>query len=108
MHLFGRAVRVSLAAGLAASLLITPAVAEPASGPPAANTAAVSHIRIDNFGQISPIYFRGAQPEGRDYVDLAAAGIKTVIDLQEDGPAAEQGLVEHAGMQFHRIPMTTR
>src|SRR5262245_7993261 len=108
MHLFGRAVRVSLAAGLAASLLISPAVAGPASGPPAANAAAISHIRIDNFGQVNPVYFRGAQPEGRDYADLAAAGIKTVIDLQADGSAGEKALVERAGMGFHRIPMTTR
>jgi tyrosine-protein phosphatase SIW14 len=108
MHLFGRAVRFFLAAGLAAGLLIGPAVAGPASGPPAANAAAISHVRIDNFGQVNPVYFRGAQPEGRDYADLAAAGIRTVIDLQADGPAVERALVEGAGMGFHRIPMTTR
>ena len=51
-----------------------------------------------------PTYSRGAQPEGRDYADLAALGIKTVIDLQADGEAGEQQLVESAGMRFHRIP----
>jgi tyrosine-protein phosphatase SIW14 len=64
-------------------------------------------ITIGNFGEVAPTYFRGEQPEGSDYATLAAFGIKTVIDLQADGQANEKGLVEKAGMAFHRIPMTT-
>lgn len=66
-----------------------------------------TRISIDNFGQVNANYFRGAQPVGRDYADLAALGVKTVIDLQRDGSPAEEGLVKAAGMRFHRIPMTT-
>ena len=65
-------------------------------------------INIDNFGQVNANYFRGAQPDGRDYKDLAALGVKTVIDLQRDFDPAEQKLVEAAGMKFHRIGMSTR
>jgi protein tyrosine/serine phosphatase len=55
------------------------------------------------------MYYRGEQPEGRDYADLAAIGIKTVIDLQADGENVNEAqLVKGAGMKFHRIPMTTR
>jgi protein tyrosine/serine phosphatase len=57
---------------------------------------------------VTPGYYRGAQPEGRDYADLAAAGIKTVIDLQEDFDSSEATRVKAAGMAFHRIPMNTR
>jgi tyrosine-protein phosphatase SIW14 len=64
-------------------------------------------ITIGNFGEVAPTYFRGEQPEGSDYATLAAFGIKTVIDLQADGQANEKGMVEKAGMAFHRIPMTT-
>ena len=64
-------------------------------------------IRIDNFGQVDATYYRGAQPEARDYPALATLGIKTVIDLTDDGRADEQGLVERAGMKFVRIPLTT-
>jgi protein tyrosine/serine phosphatase len=53
-------------------------------------------------------YYRGAQPVGRDYADLAALGVTTVIDLQRDGDPNEKSLVEKAGMTFFRIPMTTR
>jgi len=42
------------------------------------------------------------------YWRLAALGVKTVIDLQQDGPAIERQFVESAGMRFFRIPMTTR
>ena len=65
-------------------------------------------INIDNFGQVNANYFRGAQPDGRDYKDLAALGVKMVIDLQRDFDPAEQKLVEAAGMKFHRIGMSTR
>lgn len=72
-----------------------------------AHAAAVSAIRIDNFGAINDNYYRGAQPKGDDYRDLAAIGVKTVIDLTKDGRDDEQGFVEAAGMKFHRIPLTT-
>ena len=72
-----------------------------------ADEAAVSAIRIDNFGQINDHYYRGAQPHADDYADLAALGVKTVIDLTKDGRADEQGFVEGHGMRFVRIPLTT-
>jgi protein tyrosine/serine phosphatase len=74
---------------------------------PAAATINVSRVRIDNFGRISDTYFRGAQPRGRDYADLAAIGVKTVIDLTKDGDRTEPAAVQRAGMRFFRIPMTT-
>lgn len=72
------------------------------------SSVALSNIRIDNFGRVNANYYRGEQPEGRDYADLAALGIRTVIDLQADGVNYdERRLVEAAGMKFYRIPMTT-
>ena len=67
----------------------------------------LSRIHIDNFGRISDIYYRGAQPDGRGFADLAKLGIKTVIDLTADGRTDEQAIVEHDGMKFYRIPLTT-
>jgi protein tyrosine/serine phosphatase len=67
----------------------------------------LANIRIDNFGRINDNYYRGAQPDARDYAALAGVGIKTVIDLTRDGRKDERGFVERAGMKFYRIPMTT-
>jgi len=74
---------------------------------PAAAAQNLSNIRIDNFGRVNANYYRGAQPEAQDYPNLAALGVKTVIDLTQDGDPAESSLVQHAGMKFYRIPMTT-
>ena len=84
-----------------ALLLAASASAEPKSSPTTAK------IQIKNFGRTNDNYFRGAQPESRDYPALAALGIKTVIDLTSNGRDDERGLVERAGMKFHRIPLTT-
>ena len=43
-----------------------------------------SAVKIKNFGQMDERFYRGAQPKEKDYKDLAALGIKTVIDLTED------------------------
>ena len=74
-----------------------------------ASASALANIRIDNFGQVSDSYFRGAQPVGDDYASLAAIGVKTVIDLtDEDASADEPRLVTGLGMKSLRIPMSTR
>ena len=76
--------------------------------PVAAQPAGTARPAIDNFGTVSANYYRGAQPTGHAYADLAAFGVKTVIDLQEYGDVSEPALVEKAGMKYVRIPMNTR
>src|SRR5690349_5167107 len=69
---------------------------------------ALSSIHISNFGRINDGYYRGAQPHGRDYRDLSALGVKTVINLtNSDSQANERAMVEQAGMNYVQIPMTT-
>jgi protein tyrosine/serine phosphatase len=63
-------------------------------------------IRIKNFGKINNNFYRGSQPTRRDISDLAALGIKAVIDLQQDGEADEEQTVEAAGMKFYRIGLS--
>ena len=74
----------------------------------AAQKSAAPKTSIKNFGCVSEKFYRGAQPEGSDYQDLAAIGIKMVIDLQREGDADEQHLVETAGMKLVRIPMSDK
>jgi protein tyrosine/serine phosphatase len=64
-------------------------------------------IHIDNFGQISDTYYRGAQPNARGFAELAALGVRTVIDLTGEDHGNEKLMVEQAGMTFYRIPLTT-
>ena len=65
-----------------------------------------SKTNISNFGCINETFYRGAQPKSKDFADLAAMGVKTIIDLQEDGEPGEQRTVVAAGMKFFRIGMS--
>ena len=93
---------------LLALVLASPAAARPRDTGSNGNVVHTSSIRIDNFGRVNPNYYRGAQPNGRDYTDLAALGVKTVINLtSDDAQTNEKSLTEHAGMRYVQIPMTT-
>jgi len=92
--------RTLSAAAIAALALASLTVAQ------AAHRNGSQKTRISNFGCINETFYRGAQPKGRDYDDLAAMGVKTVIDLQEDGERNEQQMVEGAGMKFYRIGLS--
>ena len=86
--------------GYAAALLVSIALAAPA--------AAGSAIKIDNFGRVDATLYRGAQPQGQDYDDLKALGVKTVINLtSDDADPNERAMTERAGMTYVQIPMTT-
>ena len=69
---------------------------------------ALSKIRIKNFGVVNENFYRGAQPKSRDFPDLAAIGVKAVIDLQEEGESSEQQQVESAGMKFYRVGLSDK
>ena len=73
-----------------------------------AAASAASNVRIDNFGRVNANYYRGAQPEGQDYNDLAALGVKTIINLtSDDAQPNERQMASQAGMNYVQIPMTT-
>lgn len=74
----------------------------------AAQDDASSKIRIKNFGCINEKFYRGSQPRNSDYKDLAALGVKTIIDLQQDGERDEQEMVEAAGMKFYRVGLSDK
>ena len=60
---------------------------------------------IKNFGQMDERFFRGAQPKEDEFKELAALGIRTVIDLRADPVGYEKGIVESLGMKYINIPM---
>jgi len=108
MKLSGAFARSSAAALIALSS-VSLSAAGSGNEPVKAAVVQQAPVRIDNFGRISATYYRGAQPEAGDYADLAALGVKTVINLTSDDALAEEpGLVAKAGMKYVAIPMTTR
>src|SRR5882672_10530023 len=67
---------------------------------------AFSNINIKNFGKMDERFYRGAQPKEKDYKDLKALGINTVIDLQDNPTSYEKRAVEAIGMRYINIPMS--
>jgi protein tyrosine/serine phosphatase len=58
---------------------------------------------------VDSTYYRGGQPQGRDYADLAALGIKTIVNLtSDDATPDEKAMAQKAGLSYVQIPMTTR
>ena len=100
-------------AGFASAILIALSLTSPAAiragnGRAGAAVDNSSGIHIGNFGRVNRNSYRGGQPEGHAYADLAALGVKTVIDLTSyDADPTERVLTEQAGMRYVQIPMTT-
>jgi len=67
---------------------------------------AFPNISIKNFGQMNDRFYRGAQPDEKDYKSLSALGIKTIIDLRDDPTSYEKRDAEAAGMRYVNIPMS--
>ena len=106
VHLWRR--QTSAAALLVALSLASPVATRADGVRPGAGIADLSAIRIDNFGRVDPVLYRGAQPEGRDYQDLKQLGVKSIVNLtSDDSDASEKTMTESAGMTYVQIPMTT-
>lgn len=88
---------------LLVSILPSAMLREPqteSGGPPA--------IHITNFGQINQNYYRGGQPTAAGFLELKQLGVKTVVDLREDGIREEPERVRKLGMQYFSIPLSSR
>ena len=98
-----------LSRALVPGLLLTAAIsAGPAAAAGSSTAVAVPAVHIDNFGQINAHYYRGGQPEARDYADLAALGVRTIVNLtSDDAQAEEPARAKQNGLQYFQIPMTT-
>ena len=93
------------AAALAFVFTLSMAAAASAQTAEPAKTPA---IRIKNFGQMDDRFYRGAQPNADDLKDLAALGIKTIIDLRDDPQAYEKRVAESLGLTYVNIPMSDK
>jgi len=93
--------RLVLTVALACSLVpVTNAV--PDHKRPASDGVTVD---INNFGKINDHLYRGSQPNTRTYKQLAALGVKTILDLREDAKDSAQGKAESAGLRYINLPL---
>src|SRR5262245_30091401 len=62
-------------------------------------------VDIENFGKVNDHFYRGAEPEDHNYEQLAAFGIKTIVDLRDDAKEDARSATERAGMRYINLPM---
>jgi protein tyrosine/serine phosphatase len=65
-------------------------------------------VEVENFGKVTDFYYRGAQPKGAEYNQLAAIGVKTIIDLRDDPKDFAKTLAEQAGLRYINLPMSDK
>jgi len=65
-------------------------------------------VTVKNFGRVNDHLFRGGQPEEDEYKQLAAKGIKTVVDLRNDALGNARSWAENAGMKYINLRMDAR
>src|ERR1700719_3886229 len=99
----------TIAIGIVAAVLGSATRAQEAAKP--ASTSAAEHVfaqkvllpGVPNFGQVTPLLFRGAQPSNDGFGALAKMGVGIVVDLRGDSDA-ERERVTKLGMQYIAIP----
>ena len=81
-------------------VLASPVAARISDSRSSVDVVQTSTVRIDNFGLVNPNYYRGAQPKGQDYADLAALGVKTLINLTSDDAQTNEKTTTNAPRNF--------
>lgn len=62
---------------------------------------------VQNFGQVTPNLYRGAQPTTKGFESLAKMGVNIVVDLRDGSEGKfEEQVVTQSGMKFVAIPWT--
>lgn len=101
--LFHRAFHRAWSAALAAALI--GATTLTASALPEHKQTGGYAVDIENFGKVNDHFYRGSQPRGRNYEQLAALGVKTIVDLREDAELEARANAERAGLHYINLPL---
>jgi protein tyrosine/serine phosphatase len=65
-------------------------------------------VSVENFGKVNDHIYRGAQPDGDNYRQLAAIGVKTVLDLRGDSEPNSKVMAEGAGLRYINLPLADK
>lgn len=98
-------------AGLLATTSVAPVFANGDHKNAAASRAeatAYESVSIENFGRVNEHIYRGAQPKGEEYQQLANLGIKTVVDLRSDADKDSKAEAERAGLRYINLGMVNK
>lgn len=61
---------------------------------------------VPNFGRVTEHYFRGAELTPKGIENLAALGIRTIIDLRDDAEPDEAEVCKRLGLTYYNFPLS--
>jgi protein tyrosine/serine phosphatase len=105
----GRLTKVASLSFLSLCLLLATAVSIRASSDRKGKAEASKgseECKVENFGKVNDHFYRGAQPEENQYEQLAALGVKTIIDLRDDPKSYAKPMAEKAGLLYLNLPLS--
>lgn len=75
---------------------------------PSLSAAQDKNSGLPNFYRVNDTLYRGGQPSDSGYTRLAKLGIKTVLDLRDDGERARSAELKAraAGLRYFNLPMS--
>lgn len=103
---FSRSIHRSLAvAAVAGSLFMSAVVASANDRTTTKPVAERPSTAIKNFGKVNDHIYRGGQPKGSEFRELAGLGVKTILDLRADNDREARQLAEAAGLKYINLPL---
>jgi protein tyrosine/serine phosphatase len=87
-----------------AAILAASACSHPADTPGSAATARPAGVPIDNFAEVAPGIFRGAQPDADGFRALKERGVRTIVNLR--GKHDDRPVASPLGLDVVDIPMS--
>lgn len=61
---------------------------------------------VKNFGRVTEGYFRGGAITSEGIENLAAMGVRTIVDLRDNASASESKICARLGIRYVNFPMT--
>jgi len=83
-------------------------ISSASSGDKSNKKAPSVEVDVNNFGKVTDFFYRGAQPKEDEYEQLAALGVKTVIDLRNDPKDYAEATARQFGLKYINLPMSDK
>lgn len=95
--------RIAPLAALACFAFVGSALGAPAPARPAGWAVAVEAKGVTNFYRVEPDLYRSARPSPEGYRELAALGVKTILDVESAG---DDGVAAGTSIRLFHVPMS--
>lgn len=105
---FAGRTRFALSVSIALLVALTLSAVSIASSVEKREKKSSDEIEVKNFGKVTEVFYRGAQPDEDEYGQLASLKIKTIIDLRDDPKDYARSMAQRNGLKYINLPMSDK